>query len=152
MKAGSQKLLARNDGFSLVECVVALVLLMVGSLAIVGVMNFSIRSTADARKRNGAFQLAQDKSESIRNTYFKDLTAGTTTEPSILFDGITYKRVTTIVDNDTLNLASYPGAETRTITITVSTVQNPMVADTVTIVTTRATNKPGPNRTPNPTQ
>lgn len=138
-------------GFSLAECVIALVLLMVASLAIVGVMNFSMRSNADARKRYNAFQLAQLRSEETRNTYFKDLTAGTTTENGVVYDGSLYKIVKTIEDNDTLTLATAPGPETKKITITVSTVNNPMVADTVTVVTYRSNNRPGPNKSPNPT-
>jgi Tfp pilus assembly protein PilV len=138
-------------GFSLMECVIALVLLMVGSLAIVAVMNFSMRSNADARKRYAALQLAQQRSEDVRNTVYSSLTAGTTTENGVVFDGTLFKVVRLIEDNDTLTVATAPGPETKKITITVSTVSNPMIADTVSVVTYRSNNRPGPNKSPNPT-
>jgi len=138
-------------GFSLTECVIALVLLMVGSLAVVAVMNFSMRSNADARKRYAALQLAQQRSEDVRNTLFTNLTAGTTTETGVVFDGTLFKVVRLIEDNDSLTVSTAPGPETKKITISVSTVSNPMIADTVTVVTYRSNNRPGPNKSPNPT-
>ena len=134
-------------GFTLVECMIALVLLMVASLAVVSVMNFSLRSNSDARKRYGAYQIATQRSEDVRNMYFDDLAAGTTTENNVLLDGIPYRVVRTIEAYDLIAIA--PGPETKRITITVSTVNNPMVADTVTVITYRAVNRPGPNRLPN---
>src|SRR5262245_13431989 len=97
----SAKLISNNHtdrsdspaGFSVVECVIALVVLMVGSLAVVAVMNFSMRSNADARKRYAAFQLAQQWTEDVRNTQFSSLTAGTTTETGVVFDGTLFKVV-----------------------------------------------------------
>jgi len=138
-------------GFSVVECVIALVVLMVGSLAVVAVMNFSMRSNADARKRYAAFQLAEQYTEDVRNTPFTNLTAGTTTDSGIVYDGTLFKVVRLIEDNDTLTVSTAPGPETKKITTTVSTVSNPMVADTVTMVTFRSNNRPGPNKSPNPT-
>ena len=138
------------SGFTLVECVIALVLLMIASLAVASVMNFSIRSNADANKRHGAYQLAMQRSEDVRNTYFKDIVAGTTTDNNVYFDGVPYKIVRTIEDNDLVTASTAPGPETKKITITVSTVNNPIVTDTVTLISYRSANRPGPNRLPNP--
>jgi len=139
------------DGFTLIECVIALVILLVASLAVISVMNFSLRSNADGRKRQAAYMLATQRSEEVRNAVFSELTAGTTTETNIMVDGIPYKVVRTIVDNDLVTTSTAPGPETKKITIAVSTVVNPMYADTVTLVTYRSNIRPGPNRLPNPT-
>jgi Tfp pilus assembly protein PilV len=138
-------------GFTLLECVIALVLLMVGSLAVIAVMNFSMKSTTDARRRHAAMMVAEQQSEDVRNTYYKDLTAGTTTTNSVIYDGLQFKVVKTVEDNDLITTATAPGPETKKITITVSTFTNPIVADTVTLITYRSNNRPGPNRSPNPT-
>lgn len=141
----------RSDrGFSLVECVIALLILMVTSLAVAAVFDFSFRSSGDAKKRFGAMLLAQQRLEDLRNTDFPNLTSGTVNESNVVLEGVTYNIVRTITDNDLIATTAAPGPETKKITVTVTAVNNPMVTDNVTLITYRMVNRPGPNRSPNP--
>lgn len=135
-------------GFSLVECIIALLVLMIGSLAVVSVLNFSFRSSSDAKKRFGALLVAQQKLEDVRNTNFPDLPAGTVTE-NIIRDGVEYVVVRVITDNDLIATAAAPGPETKKIVVTARAINNPLITDSVTLVTFRMVNRPGPNRLPN---
>ena len=137
-------------GFSLVECVIALLILMITSLAVAAVFNFSFRSSADAKKRFGAMLLAQQRIEDLRNTDFSNLTAGTVNENNVVLEAVTYNIVRTITDNDLIATTAAPGPETKKITVTVTAVNNPIVSDNVTLTTYRMVNRPGPNRSPNP--
>lgn len=141
-----------NDkkGFSLVECVIALLILMVVSLAIISVFNFSFRNSADARKRFAALLVAQERMEEVRNTPFSSLAAGTLTENTVIKDGLSYKVVRTITDTDlVVNTTTAPGPETKQITIDVTPLSSTSTRDTVTLTTFRAVNRPGPNRKSN---
>ena len=85
-----------NTGFSVIECVFALLLLMVVALGIVSVFDFSFRSNTNAKKRFGALLLAQQRLEEVRNTSFINLANGTVTENNVASDAIKYKIVQTI--------------------------------------------------------
>ena len=135
-----------NAGFSLVECIMALLILMVIALTVVSVFDISFRNNTTARRRFGALLLAQQRLEDVRNTPFNDLAVGTVTETNAVSDGVTYRVVRTITDNDLITTAAAPGPETRQITLTVSPADSPLPSDAVTLTTFRAVNRPGPNR------
>jgi Tfp pilus assembly protein PilV len=139
-----------NPGFSLIECIIALLVLMIGSLAVVSVLNFAFRSNADAKKRFAATLVAQQRIEDLRNLPFDSLTAGTVVESNVLYDGVVYTVTRTIVDNDLIATSEAPGPETKKITVSVRALNNPVYSDTVTLVTYRMVPRPGPNREPNP--
>jgi type II secretory pathway pseudopilin PulG len=143
------KISGSDHGFSLVECIIALLILMIGSLAVVSVLNFAFRSNADARKRHAATLVGQQRMEDLRNLPFQSLTAGTVVEPNVVHDGVVYQVTRTIVDNDLITTSAAPGPETKKITVTVRALNNPLVSDTVTLVTFRMVTRPGPNRKPN---
>jgi type II secretory pathway pseudopilin PulG len=138
-----------EKGFSLVECVFTLLVLTVGSLSIISVFNYSLKNNSSAKKRFGALLLAQQRLENVRNTAFANISTGTTTENSVINDGVPYKVVSTVADNDLLVVSTAPGPETKKITITVSPVDSSLPNETVSLVTFRAANRPGPNREPN---
>lgn len=136
------------SGFSLIECVIAMLILLVASLAVISVFDYSFRSGQSSRKRLAAAALAEQRIEDVRNTYFIDLPAGNTTETNVVAEGLSYTVTRTITDSDTLTVATAQGPETKTITVTVVPVGG-TAAETVTMTTVRAKNAPGPNRKPN---
>ncbi len=136
-------------GFSLVECVMALLVLLVASLAVISVFDYSFRNGQMSRRRFAAMLLAEQRMEIVRNTNFVDLTAGTTTESNVLNDGVPYTIVRSVTDTDVINVATAPGPETKLVTITVSPTGSTLASETVTVTTVRAKNAPGPNRKEN---
>lgn len=138
-----------NTGFSLVECIFALLVMMVVSLSVVAVFDYSFRNNTSAKKRFGALLLAQQRLEEVRNTNFNDLANGTVTENNIVNDGVKYKIVRTITNNDLVTVSTAPGPETKEITVTVSPSDSSVASDAITLTTIRAVNRPGPNREPN---
>lgn len=142
----SSKILYAKDGFSLVECVIALVILMVAALTIVSVFNYSFKNNSNARIRFGALLLAQQRMEDARNTDFNNLTVGTVTESNVFNDGFPYIVVRTITNYDLVTSGTAPGPETRQITVRVTPFDISMEGDTVILTTFRGVNRPGPNR------
>jgi Tfp pilus assembly protein PilV len=138
-----------HSGFSLIECIIALVVLMVIALGVVFVFDFSFRNNIDSKKRFAALLLAQQRLETIRNTNFIDLADGTITENEVVSDGMKFNVVRTVTSNDLITTAAAPGPETKSITITVSPFESKLAKDAITLVTVRAGNRPGPNREPN---
>jgi type II secretory pathway pseudopilin PulG len=138
------------EGFSLLECVIALVVLMVMSLGVVSVFDFSVKYGQSGRKRFAALLLAEQRSEDVRYIPFKDLTAGAVTLPSVVYDGQTYQIVQTTADNDLIIDSDFPGPERKQITISVSPFGGAtMPGETVTLVTYRAKTIPGVSREAN---
>lgn len=104
-----------NSGFTLIEVLVAMVILSVGLLGTAALITGIINSNKLSNKISTATVLAQDKMEDIKRLEYSGMPASdtTTTEP---YHSITnyslYKRVTLIdVDN--------PAAGMKTITVTV---------------------------------
>lgn len=150
LKTGRLRQAIRNgSGFSLVECIIALLVLMVGALAVIMVFNYSIKNNNSARRRFGALLMAQQRLEATRNITFNNLANGTTTENDVVSDGFHYKVVRTITSNDLVTVSTAPGPETKLITITVTPFNSTLTTDAVTLSTFRAVNRPGPNREPN---
>ena len=131
-----------EKGFSLVECVIAFLILTIGSLSIISVFSYSFKNNSSAKKRFGALLVAQQRLEDMRNTPFKDISAGTITENSVGNDGVTYKVVSTVADNDLVTNATAPGPETKQITVTVSPTSSSLPNEAVSLVTFRAVNRP----------
>jgi prepilin-type N-terminal cleavage/methylation domain-containing protein len=143
------KIPAPKSGFSLIECVIALLVLLAASLAVVSVFDYSLRSRESARKRFAALLLAEQRIDDTRNILFNNLTAGTTTEPSVYSDGTQFSVVRTVVDTDVLVVSTAPGPETKLITVVVTPTVSTMPNEAVTLITSRSKNSPGPNREEN---
>jgi len=150
IKISPRPLIYRSQaGFSLVECIIALLILMIVALSVVSVFDYSFRNNNSAKKRFGALMLARQRLEEARNIYFINLANGTVTENNVVSDGMKYKVVRTITDNDLVTDATAPGPETKLVTITVSPSESLVASDAITLTTYRSITRPGPNREPN---
>jgi type II secretory pathway pseudopilin PulG len=138
-----------KSGFSLVECVIALLILMLSSLAVISVLNYAFQSNESARKRIAALWLAEQYLDEVRHTTFNNLTAGTVTYQNIVSDGVSFKVVRKIEDADILTDDEAFGPEEKTITISVAPRNSSNIGESVVLTTVRANNRPGPNREPN---
>lgn len=147
--SGTEITFRKKGGFSLIECIIALLVLLMASLAVISVFDYSFKNGESARKRFAALLLAEQRLEDVRNTSFNNLPAGTVTEQNVIYDGIPFQIVRTVTDNDILTVAAAPGPETKKITITVSPFNTSLTSETVVLTTFRGKNIPGPNRAPN---
>jgi Tfp pilus assembly protein PilV len=140
----------RETGTSLVECIIALLVLLVVSLSVVSVINFSAANNSNAQRRVRAMLLAQERIEEVRNTPFASLTAGTVTQENVISDGVPHRVVRTITDTDVINSTAAPGPELKRIVVSVTPIGSAGAAETISLSTVRAVVRPGPNRIPNP--
>ena len=107
------KLFLKSDGFSLIEILIAIVILSISLLALAGLMATTSRNTSFGGHITEAATFAQDRLEQLRVTTWDNII---TTEPDPISPvgstGIVYTRNWTVVSNanDTL----------KTITITIS--------------------------------
>lgn len=144
------KIIVKNDkGFNLIECVIALLLVLIAGLGITSVFIFSSQNSANARKRLGSLRLAQQRIEEVRTKTFNNLTAGTTTENNVVFEQQKYMVILNVTDNDLVTTSDAPGPETKLVTYTVTPLNNSKIGETVTLTTIRSVVRPGPNREDN---
>ena len=102
----------KSQGFSLLEVLVALIILSVSLLALAGLMVTTTKNNSFGNHMTEAATLAQDKLEQLRAVRWEAIPEGASTDPApqIGSTGISYVRNWTVVANGVL----------KTITITVS--------------------------------
>jgi type IV pilus assembly protein PilV len=102
-----------QSGFTIIEVMIALVILAVGLLALATMQIVSIRSNAFSSEMTYATMLAQDRLEQIRNMDYDDVTAGNISgdvSASEATKGMSYT-ITGEVDSDK------PATDMKTVTL-----------------------------------
>src|SRR5678815_3977076 len=86
-----------EQGFSLVEVMIAFVVMMVASLAVGAVFFYSVQNNVGGSERALALGVAQQQLEQLRSVPFGDssLAAGTTTFPTVSSGQRTFRVVRT---------------------------------------------------------
>jgi Tfp pilus assembly protein PilV len=138
-----KRLLApQEQGFTILETAIAMVIMMVAVLASASLFAYSIQNNSGANDRELAMAVAQQQMEELRNASFTDssLTAtatnGVTT--TVTRTGRQYTVVTTITDSNTVN--SLPTMKTIAIQVTPTS----SALGSVSLLTQRATPLNGP--------
>ncbi len=101
--------LTKSDGFSLIEILVALVILSISLLALCGLMATVSQNTSFGGHITEAATFAQDRLEEVRVVPWAGLATGTDTKTGS--SGIVYTRALTV---------SSPTASLKTVTVTVT--------------------------------
>jgi type IV pilus modification protein PilV len=96
-----------SDGFTLIEVLIAIIVLVIGLLGVVGVATTVISGNTLARELTTATTLAQDKIEELKSADYATITTGDDTQESI------YTRTWTVT-------ADSPVAGMKTISVAVS--------------------------------
>lgn len=115
-----------EDGFTLVETSIALVVMMIAALGAASLFSFSINYNTGASDRLVGLALAQQQLESIRVAQFNSTTTdtilagGTSQQSGLIRNGKRYKVTTTIDDNPaTLAIDVNAATTLKRITVTV---------------------------------
>jgi Tfp pilus assembly protein PilV len=135
MKPNVQSENARRgqQGFTLLETTVALVVMMIGGLGIAAVFTYAIRNNTGARDRAAAMAVAQQEVERLRNLSFDNAALAATPNPvtiTVTRAGRSYAMRTNITDTT----ATFKTVE---IQVTPQSSSNPFLS-TVTVRTQRA--------------
>jgi type IV pilus assembly protein PilV len=104
------KPLSGYKGFSLIEVLVALVILSVSLLALAGLMVTTTKNNSFGNHMTEAATFAQDKLEELRAIKWENLSDGNYTDQQDVLTGITYTRNWNVTTNGSL----------KTITISVN--------------------------------
>ena len=102
------RLSLKSKGFTLIEILVAIIILSISLLALAGLMATTTQNTSFGGHITEAATFAQDQLEQLRVTPWANIISGTNTIPGST--GIVYNRTWNVVPNGNL----------RTITITIS--------------------------------
>ncbi|MFH0844696.1 MAG: prepilin-type N-terminal cleavage/methylation domain-containing protein [Pseudomonadota bacterium] len=102
----------RDDGFSLVEMLVAISILAVGLLGMAALQGTAIRGNAFGMRNTEAVALIEDKIEEYKNTPYANIAEGSTTETNLGTSGI-FTRTTTVQKDVPVN-------DTKTLTVQIS--------------------------------
>jgi prepilin-type N-terminal cleavage/methylation domain-containing protein len=105
----------KRNGFSLIEILIALVILSVTSLALAGLMVQTTKNTSSGGRMTEAATFAQDKLEELKATPWADMTSGS---DRMSLNGMDYARTWTVVPNEVA--PPFPEPTLKTITITVN--------------------------------
>jgi prepilin-type N-terminal cleavage/methylation domain-containing protein len=143
-----------EKGFTLIEAVIAMVLMAIVGLGVASVFFYAASNTANAADREMAMAVAQQHIEQLRNVAFTDA-ALTATSSSGLTTTLTrasrvYSIVTQIADSNVVNGQST--LKTITIRVTPSassqswTTATTSLFGSVTLVSERSAQQLGPNR------
>ena len=83
----------KRKAFTLIELLIAIVLIVVGLIALMQVMSVGICADANLEYRLTALNLANEKIEELKDTAFGSISAGTETGSAIGFDWIDQRAV-----------------------------------------------------------
>jgi type II secretory pathway pseudopilin PulG len=116
----------REAGFSLIEAVIALLLMMIVALGSASLFSFSIYNNSGGSDRATSLAIAQEALEVLRSAQFNttttdaSLSGGTTEQAAVVRDGRTF-RVTRIIDDlpSTAGMDINPATTLKGITVTV---------------------------------
>jgi prepilin-type N-terminal cleavage/methylation domain-containing protein len=111
------KLLKESKGFTLIEVLIALVILSISLLGLAGLMVMTTKNNAWGSHMTEAATFAQDKLEELKVTPWANIVSGSDTVGGPLIStGITYTRTWTVVADGTNTL--------KTVTITLNWIDN----------------------------
>jgi Tfp pilus assembly protein PilV len=134
-----------QDGFTLLETTIALVLLMVVLLGAASLFAYAINYNSGAYDRALAQAVAQQQMESFRRTPFASLVTPPQPEPVITSGGRQYRIVTTVCDDAAANCGGSATLKKITIQVTPLGAGANWVRSTVRLETLRASASIGPN-------
>ena len=114
----------QSQGFTLIEVMIALIILAVGLLALMTMQIVSIRANAFSSEMTYASMLAQSRLEQLRNMDYASIppTAGPITDV-IIPGGATTKGISYTVLRDVDD--DFPAADMKTITLTINWTGSP---------------------------
>ena len=132
-------------GFSLIEVMIAFVVMMVASLAVGSVFFYSVQNNVGGSERALAMGVAQQQLEQLRSVSFSDssLTAGTTTFPTVQTGQRQFQVVRTVVDEKNAN-NSEKLLKRITITVTPTSAGGNWIRTPVVLVSYRSSLAQGP--------
>ena len=146
--AGGRRRTRGEDGFTLIETSIALVVMMVVGLGAASLFFYAIGANSTSRDRELSMAVAQQQMERLRNTEFLDLEATVTAiggaNKTEISAGRSYEVATTIVETFAGN------ASQKTITVQVTPAGNTVLTGItrvfggVTLVTVRSSTGVGP--------
>ena len=107
----------QQSGFTIMEAVIAMVIMMVAVLGSASVFSYSINYNSGATDRELAMALAQQQMEQLRNVAFTDASLNeATATTTVVRAGRSYGVTTTIVHSNTIN--GQPTMKTITVQVT----------------------------------
>lgn len=109
------KILIKSKGFTLIEVLIALVILAISLLALAGLMNITTKNNAFSGTMTEAATLAQDRMESLRVSHWDQIVSG---NDVVQVRGINYNRTWTVVLGP--NSPAPPFDNEKRVTVTVN--------------------------------
>lgn len=109
------KILIKSKGFTLIEVLIALVILAISLLALAGLMNITTKNNAFGGTMTEAATLAQDRMESLRVSHWDQIVSG---NDVVQVRGINYNRTWTVVLGP--NSPAPPFDNEKRVTVTVN--------------------------------
>jgi type IV pilus assembly protein PilV len=107
-----------EQGFTLIEFLIAVMLLSIGLLGLVTLQSTAIRGNLDAKELTTAVFLAEKKMEELKNTSFGSLTLGTANDAHNPIDGSGQSGG---IFSRTWNIQNYTGSsQMKQITVSIS--------------------------------
>lgn len=119
-----------HAGFTLIEVLVAVLVLMFGLLGVAGLTAQVVKANFFAKNMTSATTVAQTQLEAVQNKGYAGATTANfpSTAQTVSMGGVSFSRTTTIFDND-------PASNMKRIAVTVSWTENNGVARSIALQT-----------------
>ena len=108
-----QKIATSQNGFTLLEVLVAIVILTIGLLGTAGLTTGVIRGNHYSKNLTSATAAAQTQLESVKSSGYANATTTNFPSDTVTMGGMTFTRTTTVTN-------SSPAANMKTVSVTVS--------------------------------
>jgi type IV pilus assembly protein PilV len=107
----SKSQVSTEDGFTLIELMITLVILSIGLVALAGLQVSAIKGNTFSKRMTAAVSIANQKLEQIKDTAYANILSESSTQ--ITQSNMTFTRQVTVTNNS-------PMANTKTVNVTVT--------------------------------
>jgi type IV pilus assembly protein PilV len=107
----SKSLMRSEEGFTLIEIMITLVILSIGLVALAGLQVSAIKGNAFSKRMTAAVSIANQKLEQLKDTAYANILSESSTQ--ITQSNIQFTRQVTVTNNS-------PLANTKTVNVTVT--------------------------------
>ena len=97
-----KRLMWPEEGFTLIEIMITLVIMSIGLMALAGLQVSAIRGNAFSKRLTTAISIAQSRLEQVKNTPYANIQSESSTQVAVSNPNLNFTRQVTVTNNSPL--------------------------------------------------